>query len=189
MADAGDIYVSIHRRKVAYNACVCIFGLVIGVLWAILFPQSPWYAVLLVLFFVTFMLGVVPDIRLLFVSDPYLVVSDEGICIQDPLINGETIRWSEIQDLRIYGDNAMTIVLRHPADILARRSRVQRRYVRLKMLGNHGIVVSAQYFSMSSVELVTQITERYAAELEQHQVSILDFPRRRKWSVFQEQGQ
>jgi hypothetical protein len=189
MADGGDIPVSVNRGKVAYIVCIFTLLLIIWVWGDIAFPQAPWYTILLVVFVAIFVLGVGPNIRLLFLSDPYLVVSDEGIRIQDPFINGEMIPWSDIQDLRIYGQNAITITLRHPADVLARQNWMQRRHLRFNMLGSHGISAPSQYLSVSPDDLVREITQRYESQLLQYQVEILDFPRRRKWSAIQEQGQ
>jgi hypothetical protein len=138
-----------------------------------------------------FVLDFVPKLHLVFHSHIYLVVNDEGIRIQDPLINEGMIPWSEMRTLRIYPENStnrLEIFLRDPSTILAQQNRVQALYLHLNMRFSYGISLPTPYLTMSSDALFTQITQRYAAELDQHEVRISDF-RRRRQSVVQEQGQ
>jgi len=107
---------------------------------------------------------------------PYLIITEEGIRINSPLMNAGIIRWSDIGALTVlpmtYGD-LFSIVPRKSSTLIDRQSWVQQVFLRYLNRSTGSVFRLPTLFSLiPPAELLMQIGQRYDHELHQYHVIV-----------------
>jgi hypothetical protein len=108
---------------------------------------------------------------------PHLIINEEGIHLNAPLMNGDVIPWSEIAALRVVTtrrrNNILYLVPRTPTTILSRQHLGQWLFcMQLPDQATGDIRLTAMFPSIPQKDLVNQIVQRYGRELQTYHVAV-----------------
>jgi hypothetical protein len=108
---------------------------------------------------------------------PYLIINEEGIRLNTPLMNGDVIPWSAIAALRLVTtrrrNHILYLVPRTPTTILSRQPLGHWLFcMQLPDRATGEVRLTAWFPAMPQQELVHQIVQRYRHELQTYRVTV-----------------
>jgi hypothetical protein len=192
MAESGAILVYHNRLKVFILQCPTIlilvgmnwlrFGTQAGARFALDDPQLATVLTIAVVgVTVVGVLVLVYGNYSAFKPEPYLLVNQVGIYMNDPLVH-MSVPWTEIETLTtgpflglIFPRGYFLVMPRRPTDLLARLNRFQRFMMKGNLRTFQGAIpVSNSFMSIHPTDLLTQIGHQYSDAIEHHGVRLVD---------------